>query len=402
MSIAEVNPYFVIPLSILKEGDSYIVGNADIGEFYQFPWQGVRILTWLGSGATPATIKSRLALEDPEPIDVDGFLTQMTEIGFVHSASHREDVEKRLEASARGSRTTFSVNPMIARAIFSPPVAVCFLAIVLYASYAAIEDPDLRVNFDALYVESNRLLLLLVVLPLSLIHIVMHELGHMLAAARHGVRSRYGIGNRLWDLVAESDLTGILTLPKSQRYLPMLAGLLVDILWASSLTILLGALLQHGVGGFSTQVVQLLVLDTLLGMAWQFNVFVKTDIYFVICNHLSYPDLDQDARLYLRDLVFRATRGRYGSEAPSRIFDHLTALRLFSLIWLLGRILALGILFGVFLPAMWQYIDSAIEMLKGPPSGFWSAVDTIGYVLICLTLLGVGMYRWLKTRTHGK
>jgi len=80
----------------------------------------------------------------------------------------------------------------------------------------------------------------------------------------------------------------------------------------------------------------------------------------------------------------------------------LTALRLFSLIWLLGRILALGILFGVFLPAMWQYIDSAIEMLKGPPSGFWSAVDTIGYVLICLTLLGVGMYRWLKTRTHGK
>lgn len=402
MSIAETQPYFVIPLSVLKEGDSYIVGNADIGDFYQFPWQGVKILDWLGSGDTAATIKSRLALEDPEPVDVDDFLEQLTEIGFIHSASQREVVQERLQVSARGTRTTFSVNPKIAKAIFSPPVTVCYLAIVSYAFVAAIENPDLRVNVDALYVESNRLLLLAIVLALSLIHIVMHELGHMLAAARHGVRSKYGIGNRLWDLVAESDLTGILTLPKSQRYLPMLAGLLVDILWVSGLTILLGTLLRHDAGRFAIQVVQVLVLETLLGMAWQFNVFVKTDIYFVICNYFSYPDLDKDARIYLRNVVFRASLGRYGSEAPSRIFNHLTVLRIFSLIWLFGRILALGILFGVFLPTMWQYIASAIELLKGPPADVRSAVDTIVYVMICLTILGVGMYKWLKNRRSGK
>jgi putative peptide zinc metalloprotease protein len=398
MSIADTQQYFVVPLSVQKEGSLYVVGNTDMGEFYQFPEQGVSILNMLGSGDTAAAIKSRLAADDRETVDVDGFVNQLMDIGFIYPESQRQSILERLHVFSQDTRRTFNVDPRVAKAIFSPLPLACYLAIILYAAVDAITNPALRLNVNAFYIEINRTPLFISALILSLIHTVLHELGHMLAAARRGVKSKYGIGNRLWNIVAESDLTGILTLPKSQRYLPMLAGLLVDVLSVALLTLLLDTLLRYGAGPFTIQVVEVLVLEIVIAMAWQFNVFVKTDIYYVISNYLSYPDLDKDARTYLADILYEISFGRFGTKAPSRISDNLIALQAFSFVWLLGRILSLLILFGVFLPTIWRYTASAIQLLRGPPASIWMACDMILYVLITLTILASGMYMWLKHR----
>src|ERR1700733_10958438 len=84
ISALDPQQYYVIPLSVQKEENFYVVGNTDLGDFYQFPEQGVRILQMLRSGDTAATIKSRLAADDPETIDVDGFLSQLTDIEFIY------------------------------------------------------------------------------------------------------------------------------------------------------------------------------------------------------------------------------------------------------------------------------------------------------------------------------
>jgi putative peptide zinc metalloprotease protein len=323
---------------------------------------------------------------------------QLTSIGFIHPEDQRQSVEERLQATtAQDRRRTFDVSPRIAKAIFSKPVLIGWLAIVLYAVFSAIERPELRINFNAFYTETNRTALLVIVMSLSLVQVVLHETGHMLAAARHGIKSKYGIGNRLWTIVAESDLTGILTLPKSQRYFPMLAGLLVDILSVSLLTILIQVLLWNHAGVFTIQLAQAFILDILISIRWQFNIFVKTDVYFVICNYFGHPDLDRDARVYLRNLIHRMTFGQFGTKSTTD-FQNLNALRVFSSIWLFGRILSLLVLFGVFIPTMVKYILSAGQMLMGPPTSFWMAVDTITYVAITLTLLGGGMYMWLKNK----
>jgi putative peptide zinc metalloprotease protein len=44
VTTAEAEQYFVIPLSVQKDGDDYLVGNAEMGDFYQFPAQGLKIL----------------------------------------------------------------------------------------------------------------------------------------------------------------------------------------------------------------------------------------------------------------------------------------------------------------------------------------------------------------------
>ena len=388
--------YGVIPISIQKDGDAYIVGSADLGDFYQFPREAVAILTMLQSGETPEAIKSNMADSEPVPVDVDDFITQLLQMGFLTRGDMPRFDPRAPDISNRPSGRVFAADPRMAKAVFSLPALICFLAIVVYAAISAIMDPALRLDFGALYIETNRTLLLIVVLALSLLQTAAHELGHMLAAAREGITCRYGIGTRLWTVVAESDLTGILALPRAKRYLPMLAGLLVDILCLSLFTLLLGLLLRMGASEFMLQVVRVMMLETAISMAWQFNIFVKTDIYFVLCNYFSYPDLDRDARAYLRHLVHHASFGRFGAVAPSRIFGHLAALRIFTLVWVFGRLLSVAVLVTIFLPAMWQYLTSAARMLNGPPASMWAALDTITYVSILLMMLGTGMYMWLK------
>jgi putative peptide zinc metalloprotease protein len=395
MSVADAEQYYVIPLSVQKDGNDYLVGNAEIGDFYQFPEQGVRILDMLRSGLAASAIQARLREEYQETVDVDGFVEQLASIGFVHPEDRKLSVQARLEATAHDTRRTFNVDPRIARAIFSPPVLLCYLAVVIYAAVSAINEPALRINFGAFYIETWRTPFLVLVLTLALVHVACHEMGHMLAAARHGIKSKYGIGNRLWIIVAESDLTGILTLPRSQRYFPMLAGSMVDVLWASLLTILIQILLWSSASPFAIQLVHALILDITISIRWQFNIFVKTDLYFVICNYFRHPDLDRDARAYLRDLAHRMTFGRYGTVAP-RSFQTLNAVRVFSMIWLLGRAFSFLVLFGVFLPTTAKYVISAVQLASGPPTSIWILLDTFSYVAIMLTMIGAGMFVWIK------
>ena len=156
MAIVDTQRYFVIPLSVQQEGASYIVGNADMGDFYQFPAQGVKILDMLESGETSAGIKSRLAAEDAEIVDVDDFLRQLTDIGFICPESHRQSIQDRLTVLSQDHRRTFSADPRIAKAVFSPPMLAAYLVVVLYVAVDAFEHPELRVNFSAFYVDTNR------------------------------------------------------------------------------------------------------------------------------------------------------------------------------------------------------------------------------------------------------
>jgi putative peptide zinc metalloprotease protein len=398
MSTVGAQRYSVIPLSIQKEGDAYLIGNLEMGEFYQFPEQGVKILDMLRAGDSAASIRTRLAAESQELVDVDEFVEQLEKIGFIHPEDQRQGVQQRLRDASLDTRPIFDVDPRIANAIFSSFTGLCYVLIVVFAVLTAIYDKDLRIDLSAFYVETNRTPFLILISALSCIQMALHESGHLLAAARYGIKSRYGISNRLWTIVAESDLTGILTLPKSQRYFPMLAGIVVDIGCAAILTIFIKIMLQYGASAFAVQVIRALILEIIIDVTWQFNIFVKTDIYFVLCNYFGHTDLDKDARLYLRNLAYKLTIGRFGERPLAQKYNNIRVLRIFSVIWLFGRILSLTVLLCVVFPTMARYIESAVHELRGPQASIWNAVDTLLYVSIILTMLAVGMSMWLKQK----
>ncbi|ALN92803.1 PqqD family protein [Lysobacter gummosus] len=391
--------YFVIPLSVQPEGDGYYIGNAELNEFYEFPEDGLRIIQMLRKGDSAEQIKAALAAQSDETLDVDDFIEQLVEIGFIHRQQdqHRYD-EQLAESTAGDKRLSFKGNLALARALFSPLSLAIYLGVIGYAALSAYQDPRLRLNLQAFYLEQHLTLTLVTLLVLYFLATMLHELGHMMAAARYGVHSRLGIGNRLWDLVAEADLTGILSLPRSQRYLPLMAGMMVDVLNIALLTLAIGWLIDHSGNAFLIQLLQALILQLLITISWQFNIFLRTDMYYVVCNFFGNPDLDRQARIYLRDRMHRISFGRFGEAAEAIDHRNIGVLRAFSLLWVIGRISALIFLAFVLIPTLSRYVRKAYDSFASPQATQATAMDAAGFAAISVALFAGGMYLWLRRR----
>ncbi|WP_404338617.1 hypothetical protein AB2M62_06430 [Sphingomonas sp. MMS12-HWE2-04] len=390
--------YFIVPLSIQPEGEDFLIGNAEMDEFYQVPAAGRAVVTMLQQGRTPAEIKAALAAEGGEMVDVDDFLAMLREIGFLYPIAEAHLHAERLSARDEDKRILFSADPRVARAIFSWPVLIGYLAVLGYAGYLALLDPALRIDREAFFIERNFALTLVLLLILSSLAVSLHELGHMLAAARHGVNARLGIGNRLWNIVAEADLSGIWALPKRQRYLPLAAGMMVDLFLIALVTLAIAGLRHEGETGFAVALLQALVLQIGVTLIWQLNLFLKTDIYYMLSNYLSYPNLDADARIYLRDGLYRVSRGRWGTRADAPTYKSVGILRLFSVLWVVGRIGALAVLLLVFLPTLARYAIKSYEAYRDPSASMYTVYDLGIFVLLSAIIFGGGVYMWLRRR----
>jgi hypothetical protein len=410
MSKAGDETYFVIPLSIQPDGEeNYLIGNADLEDYYQIPAQGRAIIEMLQQGDSPATIKARLIQDAEESgdvgdmVDVDDFVAMLREIGFLYPAADAELHRARVDAAPVDRRILFKANARVARAIFSPITLLCYLGIVGYAIVLAVTDPALRINPHAFFIERSLAATLVLLLLLSSAAVALHELGHMLAAARHGVSSRLGIGNRLWNIVAEADLSGVLALPKRQRYLPLMAGMMVDVLVVALLILAIDALrradmMGGGTSGFAVPLLQALILQIVVTMTWQFNFFLKTDLYYVLSNYWSYPDLDADARIYLRDRIHRLSNGRIGAPAESPNYANVRILNFFTILWVVGRILALGVLVLVIIPTVYLYAAKTYRAFQDPAVSSGAVYDLGIFTLITLMILVGGLYMWLRGR----
>ncbi|GAB2847311.1 hypothetical protein GCM10027277_14230 [Pseudoduganella ginsengisoli] len=379
--------YCVIPLSIQPEGEDFLVGSQDLQEYYQFPEEGVRIIRQLQQGAAVADIKREFG----DAVDIDDFLNVLLEARFIHAPDAPPP-----EASGTDRRWKFAVPAPIASLLFSWPAWGAYCTLIAYALTAAIADPRLRINPTALYLQDHFTISLLTLLVLHSCATGLHELGHMMAAAKYGVPSRLGWGNRLWNIVAEADLSGLHALPRQSRYLPLMAGMLVDVLNIAFITLLIKALIIRGSDPFIINIFQALILQILVTLSWQFNVFLKTDIYYVLCTYCNYPNLDSEARIYLREKLHQLSLGWAGA-ARDTDYHHLPTLRAFAAVWVAGRVASLAFLFVVVIPTVLRYGKDAWNALGSAASASrqW---DLSLFFVFSASLLAAGLVVWIRGR----
>lgn len=395
--------YFVIPLSVQKEGESYYIGNAELDEFYQFPEEGLSIIRMLQDGASVATIETTLAQTSDESIDVREFIDTLLEIGFIHPEAERHRFQESVEAVRNtDKRLVFRANPRIARMVFSWPSLALYLGIVGYAAYSAIQDPQLRLNLEAFYLERNLTLTLVVLLLMYAFTASLHELGHMLAAARQGVDSRLGFSNRLWDIVAEADMTGLLALPREKRYLPMAAGMLVDVFSIAAITLILKWLFANSPNGFAIQLLQALALQITISITWQFNIFLRTDVYYLICNYFGYADLNAQAYHFYQNQLHAFSFGLLGKRTEPLKPQQVIIARTFFAIWLIGRIASIGFLVLILIPTLYRYFERAVETYHNPYMPASAAIDIAIFATISTAILLAGLYMWIKPAISAK
>lgn len=393
--------YEVIPLTVQPEGDTFMVGSAQLGAFYQFPPEAIDLLDRLREGATLDDIRRDLrAGGDADELDLVDFVSTLEEIGFVRQSG----TPGQTNAVAPPSRTiSFSVAPRTAALFFSRPAAAAYVLLAVTAVACAVRFPVARLHTDAFFIEDHLAATLVLLLALSSAATGLHELGHLLAAARRGVTSHLGFGTRLWNVVFEADLSGIFSLPREQRYLPLAAGMIVDLLVVSVVTILIATLHLVSAPTFLIALLQALVLQIAVTIVWQFNLFLRTDVYFLLSNWSGHPNLDGAARQYIAATMHSLTSGRFGrreeTATPPRFFRMVKS---FVALWVVGRVLSLAMLIFVVLPTLVRYAERAWRTIHDPAAPAGRGLDAALFAGISTLLIALGLLLWLLPKFKGR
>jgi putative peptide zinc metalloprotease protein len=351
----------VRPFTRQPDGEEVIIGSSETGVFLAVPSEAVELLEQLAAGKNVGEVSDLYRQRYGETPDLEDFLLLLETKGLVGPA----------DGSSNGGATGTSAQPPrqvryhfgnfpqpLARRLFSSPALAVYFLVMGLALAAMIRDPWLTPVPTDLFFPDHRALSWAILILAGYAAIFVHELAHLVATLAVGVKSRMGISHRLWYLVAETDLTGLWSVPKRQRYLPLLAGLVVDATSTALLVLLLFAWRREwlALSTFWMRLARAMVFSYLMGIVWQFFLFVRTDLYFLIATFLNCRNLLGDTEEFLRNQVARVVP-RMGRENQSAIpANEQRVIRAYSLVWIAGRIWATCVLLLVTVPVGIKYV----------------------------------------------
>jgi putative peptide zinc metalloprotease protein len=392
----------VYPFTRQSEGEEVVIGRTDTAVFLVLPSDAVELLDYLADGKTVSQALSLYQEKYGEVPDIEELLDFLEGKGFVQlrekngNTAFVSSAEKPTQL-----RFHFANFPRsLAQRLFSRSVLVSCGVVIGLALLAIALDPSIVPGWGAHFFPKNLTLMRLVLITMSYLVLFLHEMAHLIAARAVGVSSRMGISNRLWILVAETDMTGIWGVPRNQRYLPFVAGSLLDAVSASILTLILFA---HSHAWLVLPPVVFLLsramlLTYLLGLLWQCYFFVRTDFYYVIGNFFRCKSLMKDTEVYLRNQLARfipSVRKVNQSHIPA--FER-RVIRIYAILWLVGRIAAFGGLIFISIPLMWHYYLAVFGVLSaGYQTNTYAFIDALLMLLLVFTPRGIGFWLWIRS-----
>jgi hypothetical protein len=377
-------------LSFLPEGDNVLVGRPGSAAYAVLPLDGGALLEKMVSGASPGEAADWYEAAYGERVDVADFLESMRGLGFLRETGTAAPRPAPAVGLQRFSRAIFS------RAAFAAYVLVVagWLVTILRHPHLA---PAPRHIFFTHYLVLVQLLLLFGQIPLLLLH----EGFHVLAGRRLGLASRVGLGTRMYFIVVETRMPDLLAVPRRKRYLPFLAGMLADVLVVSILGLTAFALeggnrIERLVAGIALA----LAFPVCVRFAYQFLLFLQTDVYFVITTALGCYDLHSAARTILANRLWRLV-GR-----PDRMRDEerwtprdRRVAAWYAPLFAVGATVLLVVAITGILPVIRSSVDLAVAAATSGAHGlhFWDAT-----VFITITVAQFGLYVYLLLRSNNR
>jgi len=377
-------------LRYLDEGDRVVVGRTDCDSYGVFPPDGAALLQELARGRPPDEAAAWYATRYGESVDMDEFVETLRELSFVED----RPVRKR---PVRWQR--------LGRALFCPAAWILYGALVAAAVAVCVADPrftPVRGHvFFTDYLVVIELTLLFGQLPL----VVLHELFHMLAGRRLGLNSSLHLGHRLYFLVAETKLDGLVVVPRRQRYLPILAGMLADVLATCALTVV-AWLTRHpdGTVPIGGRVCLAIAFTCLLSIVAQLYFFLRTDVYHLVTTVLGCVDLHTTAREMLHNRFWRLVRRPHRMVAETRWDPRdRAAARWYAPLYVTGYLFMFATLVFVALPLTYRFLSGAVGVVTdpgAPAARFWDAALFLFAVLGQAALAGFLALREHKQKPH--
>jgi hypothetical protein len=372
------------PLTYVSEDDGVLVGRPDTGSYGVFPAAGADLLRLLEAGATLEWGAQQWHDQTGEMLDTADFVAVLEDLRFLVT----ENDPRSEPSQVRWQR--------LARVLFSPSLWLLYAAVVAGGLATMIVDPGLRPDYRDVFFTTQISLIPVVLALFQMPLLVLHEGFHALAARRLGLPSTLGIGRRFYYLVAETRLNSLYSVPRAQRFLPFLAGSLVDAVGVGAFTMLSAAARHWGAPPWLSGLALALAFSGILRILWQCLFYMETDFYFVINAASGCTDLHSAARHQLRTLLRAVVRRVLRRPAEQAVSAEqwserdLAAARWYAPLMVAGYGVSLGLLLLVGLPTAVRFWTIMIHRFDGSqPQSPESVIDTGLFILLAVAQLGL-------------
>jgi len=397
-SFAEDSRVEVVPFSRQDEGEEVVVGRIDADTFLALPREAVEVLDDLAAGCTVGEARGLYQQRHGEIPDLEDFLGLMQEKGFVAVAGNLGAITP---TAAAPRKYHFENLPgWLPRLFFGRPALCVYGLWIALGAGVVLRRPDLVPGRRALFFQHFQTLKILAVVGLSCVTLFLHEMSHLLAARAAGVKARLGIGHRLWILVAETDMTDLWSVPKRQRFLPILAGPLTDLVTVSFLLCALDAADRGWIhlSPLAREMTRAVFFSYVIQISWQLFFFVRTDLYFAVATFFNCKNLLGDTEQFLKNQLARVLPSVQPVDQSHIPAAERRVIRAYSAVWLLGRAVAFFLLLTVTLPLTVAYLEKIGGSLRhGIGADGLEYLDALMMVILSTALFGVGMGLWIRS-----
>ncbi len=371
----------LFPLRAKQEADQCIVGRPETGSYVAMSDAGYAVVEMLRANRTVAEVRDALARRSGgTDVQLRPFLETLVSAGFVKAVDGRDLPEGR---RARRYHLTSWQRRHVAW-LFSKPALVIYAGVVAWGVGIMALEPRYLPRPADLFVAPTYATTMILVWLVSAVTVAKHELAHLVAAKLLGLEAGLAISHRMFFPVLQTDLTDLWLADKRQRYLAYAAGMASDVVLAGAVVAVLwlhdrGVLplpdLAHRAG-------KLTVLIAGAGVLWQFNFFLRTDVYYMIANLCDCKNLAGDTTAYLKSQLRRLLKGA-GPRALVGVTDReLRVIRVYSVFFLVGTaslvLLGAAYLLGVLYVLL---TGGKSDFLASRWTGGFRPIDKIAYLM---------------------
>ncbi|CAL9548300.1 hypothetical protein [Streptomyces sp. enrichment culture] len=379
-------------LAVRRDRDEWIVGRMATRTFVAMPAAGARAVELLGEGLTVSRTAQSLRAETGEEFDVTDFVRDLTALGFVARIGDRT-----LPDPAPPRASLPRLRPHHVRFALHPVFPVLVGALLTAAVVVLLRRPDLLPDYRDLLWSPHGSLVLLCGAAAGWTLLLAHELAHLVTARAVGVPGRIRLGTRLQFLVMQTDISGIELAPRRHRMTAYLSGIALNLSVASALLLVLAA---TDPGTTAHRLLAAGLLLALMPVPFQFMVFTRTDLYFVLQDLTGCRNLYGDGLAYARYAFRRLVRSPLAAagDPSTRLPPHeRRAVRLYSVVLVVGTAACLAFMAAVTLPVDIALLVRAARGL-GPEHGLAGNADSLAVLVVLGGVNVLWVVTWWRNR----
>jgi putative peptide zinc metalloprotease protein len=382
------------------ERDRWTVGSLETGEAIDVPAIAVTVLQALERGQTIGAAADIAEQAHGARPDVCGFVADLAELGFVRMAG----TEPAITGDDLAYRSS-SLRWLTARHVswaFHPVTIAVGAAFVVCAFSLAAAVGKLDLSYRGIFISSYPGVVLLWSAAVVAVTASLHELCHLAAARAAGIPARISLSTRLIFLTAQTAAPLMWLACRRDRFRFYVAGMACNVLLAAGC-----AVVEICCRGGTMPAVMAIsaMLMLLLGVASEFEFYLRTDVYLIVQELTRCRNLFGDARAYARyraDLLRERFRhcARPADPTADLPEDERRPVRVYCAVMVLGSAIALILAAAYGLPiSIVMYARAARELLSAQPlrilDGGTTFVIEGGLQLLVVWLLA---RRWMERR----